>query len=68
MYKQYGEVIKFNRERSNISYKLSDMDLRNQAIRQENQKKEEINRIKRLKERDQRSFDQYERIHKRLLG
>lgn len=58
----------YNRERSNVSFKLSDMDLRNQAIRQENEKKEEINRIKRLQERDQRGFDQYERIHKRLLG
>jgi hypothetical protein len=31
----------YNRERSNISYKLSDMDLRNQALRQENEKIEQ---------------------------
>ena len=58
----------YNRERSNISYKLSDMDLRNQALRQENEKINEIKRIQRLKERDQKGFNQYERIHKRLLG
>lgn len=58
----------YNRERTNINYKMSDIDLQNQALKEERQKKEELLRIKRLKERDQKYFNQYERIHKRLIG
>lgn len=58
----------YNRERSNIKYKMSDIDLQKQALREDKQKQEELLRIKRLKERDQKHFNQYERIHKRLIG
>lgn len=58
----------YNRERSNINYKMSDIDLQKQALKEDRQKKEELLRIKRLNERDKKHFDQYERIHKRLIG
>jgi curved DNA-binding protein CbpA len=58
----------YNRERSNINYKMSNSDLQKLALREEKQKQDELLRIKRLKERDQKHFNQYERIHKRLIG
>lgn len=58
----------YDQQRNNISYVMSDDDIQKQVLHQELEKKEELDRIERLKQRDQLYFDQYKKIHKRLIG
>ena len=56
------------RSRSNISYKMSEQDLRKQQMEKLRMEKEEQDRINRLNRQDNRSFATYEQIHSRLIG
>ena len=56
------------RSRSNISYKMSEQDIRKQQMDKLRLEKEEHNRINRLNQQDNRSFAVYEQIHSRLIG
>lgn len=56
------------RERSNISYRLSPADQRRQAEQEMAQKRAEQQRLQRLQVYDQQGADMYERVHKRLLN
>ena len=54
--------------RSNISYQLSEQDQKKLLIQQLRDKKEEEQRIQRLSDYDNKSFNAYDRIHQRLLN
>ena len=54
--------------RSNISYMMSDQDLRKQELIKLRMEKEEQDRIHRLNHQDNRAFATYEQIHSRLIG
>ena len=54
--------------RSNISYQLSEQDQKKILLQQIKDKKEEEQRVKRLNDYDNRSFNTYDRIHQRLLN
>ena len=56
------------RSRANISYKMSEQDIRKQQMDKLRLEKEEHNRINRLNQQDNRSFAVYEQIHSRLIG
>jgi len=56
------------RERSNISYRMSPADQRRQVEQEMEQKRAEQQRLQRLQVYDQQSADMYERVHKRLLN
>ena len=56
------------RSRSNISYKMSEQDLRRQQMEKLRMEKEEQDRIHRLNHQDNRAFATYEQIHSRLIG
>ena len=56
------------RSRSNISYKMSEQDIRKQQMMKMKIEKEEQDRINRLNQQDNRSFTVYEQIHSRLIG
>jgi len=53
--------------RSNISYMMSDQDLRKQEIIKLRMEKEEQERIHRINQSDGRAFNVYEQIHSRLI-
>ena len=55
------------RERSNVSYRMSPADQRRQAEQEMAQKQAEQQRLQRLQVYDQQGADMYERVHKRLL-
>ena len=57
-----------NYERENISYKISDEDLRKQKNIELMEERKEKERIKRLKESDQQAFSTYEALHQRMMG
>ena len=56
------------RSRANISYKMSEQDIRKQQMAKLRLEKEEQDRINRLNQQDNRSFAVYEQIHSRLIG
>ena len=53
--------------RSNISYMMSDQDLRKQELIKLRMEKEEQERIHRINQSDGRAFNVYEQIHSRLI-
>ena len=57
-----------NYERENISYKISDEDLRKQKNIELMEERKEKERIKRLKNSDQQAFSTYEALHQRMMG
>ena len=56
------------RTRSNVSYQMSEQDIRKQQILKLRMEKEEQDRINRLNQQDNRAFNVYEQIHSRLIG
>ena len=62
-----GSVKGLERERSNISYRMSPADQRRQAEQEMAQKQAEQQRLQRLQVYDQQGADMYERVHQRLL-
>uniref|UniRef100_A0A6C0C4H6 J domain-containing protein n=1 Tax=viral metagenome TaxID=1070528 RepID=A0A6C0C4H6_9ZZZZ len=56
------------RSRSNISYQMSEQDLRKQHLSKSRQEQEEQDRIHRLNQQDNRAFTMYDKIHSRLIG
>ena len=56
------------RTRSNISYKMSVSDLRKQEMIKLKLEKEEQDRILRLNQHDNMAFNNYEKIHSRLIN
>ena len=62
-----GSMNSIKRERSNISYKMSDEDMRRVKEREILEQRNERERIKRLQINDERHGEAYERIHGLLL-
>jgi curved DNA-binding protein CbpA len=54
--------------RTNINYKMSNGDLQRQTMIREREQIHEKDRIDRIKNTDQRIFNDYQRIHNRLRG
>lgn len=57
-----------NRERKNISYTMSEEDIKKQELYELQEKKKEEERLKRLNRTDEKAFNTYDAIHKRMLG
>ena len=58
-----------NRNRSkNVNYQMSESDIRNQVMREEEEKREEVARLERIKNRDSEISNHYEMMHQRLVG
>ena len=57
-----------NYERENISYKMSEEDLRRQKKIELMEERKEKERIERLKKSDQHAFSTYDTLHQRMMG
>lgn len=66
--KRTGNMRERTRERKNISYTMSEEDMKKQGLLELKEKKMEEQRIKRLNKIDQQAFNTYDAIHKRMLG
>lgn len=62
-----NDVNSLKSSRSNINYKMSDKDLKKQELIKIKLQKEEEERINRLQKNDNISFNNYDRIHERML-
>lgn len=56
------------RERSNIQFKMSEDDMKLQALRRQKSERDEAQRIKNLQQRDEQIGVHYERVHQRMMG
>ena len=54
--------------RSNISYEMNSEDQLKESMKLKEEEKAEEARLRRLKELEEKSFDAYDRVHRRLLG
>ena len=60
--------MEYKTERKNVSHQMSESDIRNQVMREEEEKREEVARLDRIKNRDTQISNHYEMMHQRLVG
>ena len=66
-YKQYKNIKELKAERSNISHKLSKDDERLINERKRKQEEDEIQRLERIKNQDNKYLDHFDKINKLLV-
>mgnify|MGYP006173776535 CR=1 FL=1 len=54
--------------RSNISYQMSHEDQRKYQLKKQKEEQEEQHRLQRLQEFEEKAFNSYDQIHRRMLG
>jgi curved DNA-binding protein CbpA len=63
-----NNIMEYKSQRKNISHQMSESDIRNQVMREEEEKREEVARLERIKNRDTQISNHYEMMHQRLVG
>ena len=66
--KRSKSILDKKAERKNISYQMSEKDIKLQELKRIKEEKEEQERISRLKQYEEKAFNNYNEVHKRLLG
>lgn len=66
--KRKNNIMEYKTERKNVSHQMSESDIRNQVMREEEEKREEVARLDRIKNRDTQITNHYEMMHQRLVG
>ena len=66
--KSYRDINEYENERSNISYTLTPEQLRQQAIRKQEEEIEEENRVRRIQLKDNISERHYNKVHQMMLS
>ena len=66
--KRKNNIMEYKSERKNINHQMSESDIRNQVLREEEEKCNEVARLERIKNRDIQINNHYEMIHQRLVG
>lgn len=66
--KSYRDINEYENERSNISYTLTPEQLRQQAIRKQQEELEEENRVRRIQLKDNISERHYNKVHQMMLS
>ena len=66
--KRKNNIMEYKTERKNVSHQMSESDIRNQVMREEEEKREEVARLDRIKNRDTQISNHYEMMHQRLVG
>ena len=60
--------MEYKSQRKNISHQMSESDIRAQVLKEEIEKREEVERLDRIKNRDTQISNHYEMMHQRLVG
>ena len=60
--------MEYKSQRKNISHQMSESDIRAQVLKEEMEKREEVERLDRIKNRDTQISNHYEMMHQRLVG
>ena len=63
----YRNIEEYERARANISYQMSEEDIRKQEYKKKQEEEEEARRIQIVQSRDNMHFNRYNRIHNLML-
>ena len=63
-----NNIESYNRQRKNVKFQMSPDDMKRQSLKVHKEELDEKSRVKILRERDEQSKSDYERIHQRLMG
>mgnify|MGYP002870426742 CR=1 FL=1 len=66
--KRKNNIMEYKSQRKNISHQMSESDIRTQVLKEEMEKREEVERLDRIKNRDTQISNHYEMMHQRLVG
>ena len=66
--KRKNNIMEYKTQRKNISHQMSESDIRAQVLKEEMEKREEVERLDRIKNRDTQISNHYEMMHQRLVG
>ena len=66
--KRKNNIREYKTERKNVSHQMSESDIRAQVLKEEMEKREEVERLDRIKNRDTQISNHYEMMHQRLVG
>lgn len=66
--KSYRNIDEYERVRANISYEMSREEMEMEEMKRQQEIEREENRQRRLQERDQMAFDNYNRVHQMMLN
>lgn len=66
--KRKNNIREYKTQRKNISHQMSESDIRAQVLKEEMEKREEVERLDRIKNRDTQISNHYEMMHQRLVG
>ncbi len=63
----YKNIQEYERARANISYTMSDEDIRRQEMKKKKEEEDEARRVQRVQSRDNMHFNSYNRVHQLML-
>ena len=66
--RHFNSIDDVHADRSNISYQMSYEDQQKYQLKKQKEEQEEQNRLQRLQEYEQKAFNSYDQIHRRMLG
>jgi curved DNA-binding protein CbpA len=66
--KSYQNVEELEKDRSNINYNMSQDDIVEHELRKKREELNELERQQRVKSNDNKHFDNYDKVHKILIG
>ncbi|MDA7663713.1 DnaJ domain-containing protein [bacterium] len=66
--KRKNNIMEYKSQRKNVNHQMSESDIKDQVMREEEEKREEVARLDRIKNRDTQISNHYEMMHQRLVG
>jgi hypothetical protein len=63
----YKNIQEYEKARANVSYQMSDEDIRRQEMKKKKEEEEEALRVQRVQNRDNMHFNSYNRVHQLML-
>ncbi len=66
--KRKNNIMEYKSQRKNVSHQMSESDIRAQVLKEEMEKRKEVERLDRIKNRDTQISNHYEMMHQRLVG
>ena len=63
----YKNVQEYEKARANISYTMSEEDIRREEMKKRREQEEEDRRVHRVQQRDNQAFNSYNRVHQMML-
>jgi hypothetical protein len=63
----YKNVQEYEKARANISYTMTEEDIRREEMKKRREQEEEDRRVHRVQQRDNQAFNSYNRVHQMML-